>query len=73
MLIQVYTMRGCARSLSTKVWLDAHKYKYQEISLDNPAKLKNFRETNPTLKTLPQIFVDGKSIGGFSELLRSNL
>ena len=73
MNIVVYTKKTCHYCLSAKVWLDARKYKYQEISLDDPADHKAFKEANPTLKTVPQIFVDGDNIGGFTELLRSNL
>ena len=73
MNIVVYTKKTCPYCLSAKVWLETREYNYQEISLDNPADLKAFRDANPTLKTVPQIFVDGNNIGGFTELLRSNL
>lgn len=73
MNIVVYTKKTCPHCLSAKVWLDKRNYSYQEISLDNPADHTAFKAEHPTLKTVPQIFVDGKSIGGFSELLRSNL
>lgn len=73
MEIVVYTKKKCPYCVSAKVWLDTRNYTYQEISLDDPTDLKAFREANPSLKTVPQIFVDGNNIGGFSELLRSDL
>lgn len=72
MQITVYTKTKCPYCVSAKVWLNTRNYQYEEISLDNPADLKAFREQHPTLKTVPQIFVDGENLGGFSDLLRTD-
>jgi glutaredoxin len=57
-----------------KQWLDINNYTYNEIVYDNPHTLQGFYEscTKPTDK-LPQIFVDDVHIGGFDDLLRSEL
>jgi len=71
--IVVYSKKSCPHCLSAKVWLEQRQYQFTEISLDDPKELKAFQESYPNLTTVPQIFVDGKNIGGFSELIRSDL
>lgn len=73
MQIVVYSRKGCPHCLSAKVWLQQRGYEFEEISLDNIDTLQAFLSEHADLKTVPQIFVDGKNIGGFSELLRSEL
>lgn len=71
--IKVYTKKRCPYCTSAKIWLRQRDYVYEEISLDNTETLKEFIEQNPTLRTVPQIFVGKQSIGGFSELIKSKL
>tara|TARA_Y100001937_G_C7127882_1_gene335740 strand:- start:1075 stop:1302 length:228 start_codon:yes stop_codon:yes gene_type:complete len=57
-----------------KQWLDINNYTYTEIVYDNPHTLQGFYETlGDSYRSLPQIIVDGKHIGGFDQLLRSEL
>jgi len=71
--IKVYTKKRCPYCTSAKIWLSQRDYAYEEISLDNTDILKEFIEQNPTLRTVPQIFVGKQNIGGFSELIKSKL
>ena len=71
--IKVYTKKRCPYCTSAKIWLSQRDYAYEEISLDNTDILKEFTEQNPTLRTVPQIFVGKQNIGGFSELIKSKL
>ena len=71
--IKVYTKKRCPYCTSAKIWLSQRDYEYEEISLDNTDILKEFIEQNPTLRTVPQIFVGKQNIGGFSELIKSKL
>jgi glutaredoxin 3 len=49
--------------------LDKWHISYDEISIDNDAKaLEQFITVTNNAKTVPQIIIDGKVIGGFSEL-----
>jgi glutaredoxin 3 len=49
--------------------LDKWQIAYDEISIDNDAAaLEQFRTVTNYAKTVPQIIIDGKVIGGFSEL-----
>lgn len=71
--IKVYTKKRCPFCTSAKIWLKQKDYQFEEISLDNKDVLQEFIDNNPNLKTVPQIFLEGKLIGGFSELIKSKL
>lgn len=61
MKIEVYTRPACARCLAATVWLAKNGHPFQE------------RELEDETAASPQIFIDGRPIGGFSELLRLDL
>ena len=66
--IEIYTTQWCGFCVRAKALLDARGLSYDEISLDDDP---GFRQRLVELSgrwTVPQIFVDGKPIGGFSEL-----
>lgn len=71
--IKVYTKKRCPYCTSAKIWLKQHNYLFEEISLDNPEDQTNFIKDNPEYRTVPQIFVGTKHIGGFTELIKSEL
>jgi len=49
--------------------LDKWQIAFDEIRIDNnPAAMKQFTEVTRGARTVPQITIDGKPIGGFSEL-----
>ena len=66
----MYTTRWCGYCVRAKVLLDGRGLPFEEISLDDdPA----FRATLHDLTggwTLPQILIDGRPIGGYTELWR---
>ncbi len=68
--IQIYTTRWCGYCVRAKALLDGKGITYDEVSLDDdPA----FRHTLFDLTggwTVPQILIDGKPIGGYTELWR---
>jgi glutaredoxin 3 len=68
--IRVYTTRWCGYCVRAKTLLASRGIPYEEISLDDdPA----FRQTVFDATggwTVPQILVDGKPIGGYTELWR---
>ena len=66
----MYTTRWCGYCVRAKALLDAKGLEYEEIHLDDDA---GFRQTLHELTggwTVPQILIDGKSIGGYTELRR---
>lgn len=68
--IQVYTWSNCPFCVRAKDLLRRKGLDFEEIDLDGKdAELKALRERTGQL-TVPQIFIDGQFIGGFSELAK---
>lgn len=68
--IQMYTTRWCGYCVRAKALLDSKRLEYEEIHLDDD---EHFRQTVHDLTghwTVPQILIDGKPIGGYTELWR---
>jgi glutaredoxin 3 len=68
--IQMYTTRWCGYCVRAKTLLDSKQVAYEEINLDEDPE---FRQTIFDLtggSTVPQILIDGKPIGGYTELWR---
>ena len=68
--IRVYSTRWCGYCVRAKTLLESKGIEYEEISLDDdPAfRQKLFDLTGGW--TVPQILIDGKPIGGYTELWR---
>jgi glutaredoxin 3 len=66
----MYTTRWCGYCVRAKTLLDSKRLAYDEIHLDDD---ETFRQTLHDLtgrRTVPQILIDGKPIGGYTELWR---
>lgn len=71
MTVQMYTTTWCGYCVRAKALLDARDIPYEEIRLDDddPAfRQKLFDLTGGW--TVPQILIDGRPIGGYTELWR---
>lgn len=74
MKIIVYTKTICPYCTSAKMWLKNKGYSYEEINLDDDAERQKFYESvGEGVRSVPQIFVDGERIGGYQELVKSQL
>jgi len=68
--IQMYTTTWCGYCVRAKTLLDSLGLEYEEIHLDSDP---DFRATLHDLTggwTVPQILIDGRPIGGYTELWR---
>lgn len=66
----MYTTGWCGYCVRAKMLLDSKQLPYEEIRLDDDP---GFRQTIHDLtggSTVPQILIDGKPIGGYTELWR---
>lgn len=69
--IVIYSALSCPYCTNAKALLDSKHITYNEINVDkDPSKLKEMFEISNGMRTVPQIFIDGKHIGGFSDLKR---
>jgi len=66
--IQMYTTAWCAYCIRTKALLDAHGLEYEEISLDDDPEFRRRLLDLTGGWTVPQILIDGRPIGGYTEL-----
>jgi glutaredoxin 3 len=68
--VRVYSTRWCGYCVRAKALLESRGIEYEEVSLDDdPAfRQKLFDLTGGW--TVPQILIDGKPIGGYTELWR---
>lgn len=68
--IRIYTTRWCGYCVRAKALLDSKGLPYEEVRLDDdPA----FRQTVFDLTgawTVPQVVIDGRPVGGYTELWR---
>ncbi len=67
--VTVYSTASCPICVRAKTMLDKWQINFNEIRIDNnPVAMKQFAEVTRGARTVPQIIIDGKVIGGFSEL-----
>jgi glutaredoxin 3 len=67
--VKVYSTGTCPICVKAKAFLDKRGIAYDEVRLDlDRAALKEFSVVTNGARTVPQIVVDGKCIGGFTEL-----
>jgi glutaredoxin 3 len=66
--IQMYTSPWCGYCVRTKALLDSHGLGYEEVDVgDDPALRARLHELTGGF-TVPQILVDERPIGGYTEL-----
>jgi len=67
--IKIYSTDSCPICVKTKQLLEKWHISYEESRIDqNPAAMREMSELTNSARTVPQIAIDGKWIGGFSEL-----
>jgi glutaredoxin 3 len=68
--IQIYTTRWCGYCVRAKGLLDGKGLPYEEIPLDDDTGFRQLLRERTGGWTVPQILVDGRPIGGYTELWR---
>jgi len=67
--ITIYTSRYCAYCSAAKNLLESKDYEFEEINMEGNQELMLEIMQKSGQRTVPQIFVGEKSIGGYQELL----
>lgn len=68
--VEIYTRRSCPYCDVAKRFLQAKGVDYEEISLDEqPHRLEEMFKRCDNRRTVPQILINGESIGGCDDLL----
>lgn len=67
--VTVYSTGTCPICLKAKAVLEKWSIPYKEVRIDHEqAALREFSRVTNGARTVPQIVIDGRCIGGFSEL-----
>lgn len=67
--VVIYTKPGCPYCTTAKALLDSKGADYTEIVASNdPAKKQEMIQRSNGRMTFPQVFIDGKHIGGSDDL-----
>ncbi len=67
--VQVYTKRNCPYCIRAKTLLARKGVSYEEIDVEQREDaLRAWLAEASGQKTVPQIFVDGRSLGGFTDI-----
>ena len=69
MKVLIYTKDNCIWCDRAKILLESNEISYNEIDLsDDSERLKFYEKIGDNVKTVPQVFIDDKRIGGFQDL-----
>mgnify|MGYP005615407199 CR=1 FL=1 len=71
MVYIIYTKPTCIFCTQAKNLLTERGFEYTEIDITSKKKKKELLSLNPNAKTVPQIFLNNKLIGGYTELAKS--
>ncbi len=66
--IRIYTKPLCSYCWRAKLLLKRRRVPYEEISVGHDARLRSWLVEVSGQRTVPQVFVGERSLGGYSEL-----
>jgi glutaredoxin 3 len=66
--VQIYSKKSCPFCVRAKALLDRKGVPYEEIDAEGNDELRVWLAEASGQKTVPQIFVDGRPLGGFSDI-----
>jgi glutaredoxin 3 len=67
--IEMFSGPGCAYCARSRELLEGRGIPYVEYDVSDPAHLSDYRRRLPRTTSLPQIFIDGKHIGSYEDLV----
>jgi len=65
----VYSKNMCGYCVQAKNWLKNKGIEYKEINIEEQPEARDF-VISEGHRTMPQIYIDGKSMGGYTELVK---
>ena len=66
--VRIYTKRHCPFCVRAKALLDRKGVSYEEIDAEGQDELRLWLAERTGQRTVPQIFVGDRSLGGFSDI-----
>ena len=68
-MFDMYTRPTCFWCVKAKHLLESKGISYRDLDINNDDLRKELKIKAPGIKTIPQIFKDGKRIGGYEDLV----
>ena len=69
--VEIYSRTNCSYCVMAMNFFDSKGINYDVYSADDPKIFQEMLERNPQARTVPQIFIDDKLIGGYTDLIES--
>jgi len=66
--VLIYSTNNCSFCMKAKKLLENKDVAYTELRVDENVELMQEMESRTGKRSVPQIFINGESIGGFDEL-----
>jgi glutaredoxin 3 len=66
--VQIYSKQQCPYCVRAKGLLDRKGILYEEVDVENDDATRAWLVEATGQRTVPQIFVDGRSLGGFTDI-----
>jgi glutaredoxin 3 len=66
--VTIYTKESCPYCVRAKRLLERKGVAYEEIRVEDDDALRSWLVEATGQRTVPQVFVDGRSLGGFSDV-----
>lgn len=66
--VTIYTTNYCPFCSRAKALLRSKNIDFEEIDVTNDPRLRQEMERLSGRKTVPQVFIDGKALGGFDDI-----
>jgi len=70
MEVLIYTKSNCPFCEKAKAWFTQHGHTYTQVVLDDEEQRLAFYQRLPNARSVPQIFIDGKHIGTYNDLMK---
>ena len=67
-MVRVYSIQGCPYCVKAKALLRQRGIQFQEIDVTSRPEMRQWLVQQTGRKTVPQIFINDKCIGGASDL-----
>ena len=69
--VEIYSRSNCSYCVMAMNFFDSKGIKYDVHSADDPKVFEEMLERNPQARTVPQIFIDDKLVGGYTDLVEN--
>jgi len=68
--VEIYSKSNCSYCVMAMNFFDSKGIAYDVYSADDPNIFDEMLKRNPQARTVPQIFIDDKLIGGYTDLVK---